>query len=218
MRTIPFYALTGIMLTLSACRQLQAPVSQTPSGELMAGNARFAAMRLQHPHDDDRRLHEIAKAQHPFAAVVSCSDSRVPPELVFDQGLGDLFVVRTAGNMLGGLEIGSIEYAVEHLGVKLVVVMGHRQCGALKAFVQGGEVPGHIRDIVDSIRAEVEISAVPADDRNKLDDCILANIRHGMRQLRKQSSLIEEKCREGALEIRGALYELDNGKVQWIDP
>ena len=183
---------------------------------LAKGNQRFATMHPKHPHESKKRMLEIAKDQHPFAAVVCCSDSRVPPEVVFDQGLGDLFVVRTAGNLMGGLEVGSVEYAVEHLGVKLIIVMGHEGCGAIKAFVEGGEAHGHIRDIVDSIRAESEIRAINTEEKNLLQDCIRANIRHGIRKLKSQSAIIDEKVKSGKVEITGALYNLQKGLVYWI--
>lgn len=188
-----------------------------PLETLEKGNARFASMHAVHPHETQKRMLEISSAQHPFAVVVCCSDSRVPPELVFDQGLGDLFVVRTAGNLLGGLEIGSVEYAVEHLGVKEVIVMGHEQCGAVRAFVEGGEAPGHIKDIVDSIRAEQEIKQIPAGDKNLLDDCIRANIFHGLHQLKKQSPLLAGKLAQKEITLTGAYYELKTGRVVLIN-
>jgi len=183
---------------------------------LLEGNKRFASHHPLHPHESQKRVEEIAAAQHPFSAIICCSDSRVPPEIIFDQGLGDMFVVRTAGNLMGGLELGSIEYAVEHLGVKQIVVMGHKGCGALKAFATGGEAPGHIKDIVDSIRAEQEIRRIPADDKNLLEDCIRANIFHGIRQLKSQSSIIAEKIRSNEVQIIGACYDLQKGLVELI--
>ena len=196
--------------------ETQPVASGTPLQDLLDGNARFAAMHSLHPHESKKRMAEIAAAQHPFAVVVCCSDSRVPPEIIFDQGLGDLFVVRTAGNLMGALEIGSIEYAVEHLGVKQVVIMGHRECGAIKAFTSGAEAPGHIRDIVDSIKAEQEIRQLPADDKNLFNDCIRANILHGIHQLRNQSPLLEEKYRKGELQLIGSCYDLQKGLVEII--
>ena len=161
-------------------------------------------------------MEEITGGQHPIAAIVCCSDSRVPPEIIFDQGLGDLFVIRTAGNLLGGLEIGSIEYAVEHLGVRQVLVLGHKECGALKAFTEGKEVPGHIRDIVDSIKMEQEIRQIPPGDKNRLDVCIRANILHGIHQLQSQSTIIAEKIRTKEVQVFGAIYDLEKGLVQLV--
>ena len=119
--------------------------------DLVAGNQRFASDRLMHPHQAHMRVAEVAKAQHPTAAVLACSDSRVPPEIVFDRGVGDLFVVRVAGNTADDVALGSMEYAVEHLGVKVVMVMGHKRCGAVSAAVAGGAAPGHIGALVEAL-------------------------------------------------------------------
>lgn len=181
--------------------------------KLLQGNNRFSTAHSIHPDESRQRIHEIAKGQHPFAVVISCSDSRVPPELIFDQGLGDLFVIRTAGNLVGGLEIGSVEYAVEHLQVPLIVVLGHEQCGAIKAFVEGGETPGHIKDIVDSIKAEAEICAIAKDDKDRLAHCIEANLRHVTLQLQLQSTIIREKMEKGELRIVTGKYDLERGAV-----
>jgi carbonic anhydrase len=191
-------------------------VALSPLEILIKGNNRFSQMQPVHPHESKKRVQEISSAQHPIAAVVCCSDSRVPPELIFDQGLGDLFVVRTAGNLIGGLEIGSIEYAVEHLGVKLIVVMGHKQCGAIKAFAAGGEVPGHIKDIVDSIKAESEIRCIAKDEKDHFDDFIKGNILHGINQLQNQSVIIKEKIKTGELTIIGSCYDLEKGVAELI--
>ncbi|MBL7743297.1 MAG: hypothetical protein JNN00_07430, partial [Chitinophagaceae bacterium] len=155
--------------------------------------------------------------QHPFAVVISCSDSRVPPELIFDQGLGDLFVIRTAGNLMGGLEIGSVEYAVEHLGVGLIIVLGHQQCGAIKAFVEGGEAPGHIKDIVDSIKNEQEIREIAVNEKNRLDHCIEANLHHATYQLMSQSSILKEKTEKNELKIVAGIYDLEKGEVRMLE-
>lgn len=191
-------------------------INETPLEKLKQGNAHFAAYRPEHPDEDRKHLADIATKQDPFAVIVSCSDSRVSPELLFDQGMGDLFVIRTAGNMIGSLEIGSIEYAVEHLGVKLVVVMGHENCGAIKAYIEGGEAPGHIKDIIDSITQETEIKAIPLNDVNRLDDCVRANIHHGVKQLQTQSAIIREKMEKGELQVAGARYDLHDLKVSFL--
>ncbi|MEI6949268.1 carbonic anhydrase [Paraflavisolibacter sp. H34] len=191
---------------------------QTALEKLMAGNDRFTRMQVIHPDESLPRLKAVAQEQHPFAVVVCCSDSRVPPELVFDQGLGNLFVVRTAGNIIGGVETGSIEYAVEHLGARLVVVMGHENCGAVKAFVAGGTAPGHIRDIVDSLKKEQEIRQVGIRDEHRLESCVQANIVHGVHTLLAQSDIIREKVEQGGLQLVPARYDLDNGQVTLLQP
>lgn len=191
-------------------------VSAISMQHLLEGNKRFANKHSLHPHKSRIRIHEIATGQHPSVAIISCSDSRVPPEIIFDQGLGDMFVVRTAGNLMGELELGSLEYAVAHLGVKQIIVLGHKECGAIKAFISGGHTPGHIKDIVDCISKEDEIRRLPADDKNLLDDCIRANILHGMHQLTAQSSIIAEKISGNKLEITGACYDLQKGLVELV--
>lgn len=208
-----------LLVVFAACgHKMNQPVAtkSTTLEKLLEGNTRFAAAHPLHPDESRQRIGEIAKGQHPFAVVISCSDSRVPPELIFDQGLGDLFVIRTAGNLVGGLEIGSVEYAVEHLQVPLILVLGHEQCGAIKAFVEGGETPGHIKDIVDSIKAETEISAIAKDDKDRLAHCIEANLKHVTLQLQEQSSIIREKMEKGELKIVTARYDLEKGSVTML--
>lgn len=187
--------------------------SETALQRLLDGNKRFSMLKPAHPHESIEQLRDVAHGQHPFAAVVCCSDSRVSPELVFDEGFGDLFVIRTAGNVIGGLEIGSIEYAVEHLNVKQIIVMGHEACGAIEAFTEGGEIPGHIKDIIDSIKQEVEIKAIPLNTKDRVDECVKANVLHGMRQLTLQSSIINLKVKNKQLEITGLRYDLDDLSV-----
>lgn len=205
-----------VFCTCSADHATVSHPATAPIDQLLNGNERFAGHHPIHPHETRKRMEEISGGQHPLAAIVCCSDSRVPPEIIFDQGLGDLFVIRTAGNLMGGLEIGSIEYAVEHLGVKQVLIMGHKECGALKAFTEGKKVPGHIQDIVDSIKMEKEIRAISPLDKDLLDDCIRANVIHGIHQLQSQSSLIAEKIRSKELQVFGALYDLEKGVVQLL--
>jgi carbonic anhydrase len=202
------------------CSMHQTPdeTGLTPLQRLEAGNERFASFHPIHPDQTLKRLHELEEGQRPFAVIVSCSDSRVPPELVFDQGLGDLFVIRTAGNVIGDFELGSIEYAVEHLGVSLVVVMGHEECGAIKAFLESDvhEAEGHIKSIVDAIREEPEEQEVLCTEGRKLTPCIQANIRHGLEQVKSAQPILSEKLRNGNLTVVGALYNIDNGKVEII--
>ena len=110
---------------------------------------------MKRPNQGVERRKELVEGQHPFAIILCCSDSRVPPEVIFDQGLGDLFIVRTAGNVFDNIALGSIEYAVEHLEVPLLVVLGHGQCGAVTATVEGGHAPGHISNVVEAIQPAV---------------------------------------------------------------
>lgn len=142
-------ALVGLLINAA---QAATPLnSDTALAALKDGNARFVAGKPTRPNQDAARRTDVAKGQNPFAALISCADSRVAPELVFDQGLGDLFIVRVAGNVANTDEIGSSEYGVEHLGAPLLVVLGHTKCGAVAAVMQGAEVHGNIPGAVKNI-------------------------------------------------------------------
>jgi carbonic anhydrase len=169
---------------------------------LERGNARASSGTLMHPHQSAARRTAVAREQHPFAVVVSCSDSRVPPELIFDQGIGDLFVVRTAGEVLDSPGLGSIEYAVDHLGARLVVVLGHERCGAVEAAVNGGDVPANVASLVEAIRPAVDEARKSEGDT--LDLAVRANVRRVVRQV------------SGDVKVRvvGMVYDLDTGKVE----
>lgn len=136
--------------------------SQDIWANLVEGNQRYMRDHPKHPHQSLKRIKELNSGQHPFAVIVSCSDSRVPPELIFDQGLGDLFVIRTAGNVIGDFELGSIEYAVEHLGANLIVVLGHDGCGAVSAFIEHKHerLNNHIQNIIDYLKDEPEEKSI----------------------------------------------------------
>ncbi|MCU0395486.1 MAG: hypothetical protein MUF29_06230, partial [Chitinophagaceae bacterium] len=138
--------------------------------------------------------------------------------LVFDEGLGDLFVIRTAGNLISDVELGSVEYAVHHLEVPLVIVMGHERCGAVQALVENQHPHGHVQCLIDSLKSEKEIQAVPLDDPNRLEDCIIANVRHQVNTLTTRSELIAEKVKKGELKVVGARYDLDDRKVTILRP
>ncbi|MEU6374155.1 carbonic anhydrase [Streptomyces sp. NPDC046909] len=141
---------------------------RTALAELLAGNRRYATGRPRHPHDTVRRRHLLAAAQHPFAVIVGCIDSRVPPELVFDQGLGDLLCIRTAGQVLDEAVLASVQYGVEELHIPLVLVLGHERCGAVAATLEhlrtGAPVPGHLSLLVDEITPSARRTrALPGD-------------------------------------------------------
>src|SRR5881227_1552442 len=210
---------------------------------LKEGNGRYTGGNQQHPHEsiEDRRYiatnsyenagmtflgmtaaqaagrrAELTKSQHPFAIVVSCSDSRVPPELVFDQGLGDLFVLRVAGNVIDDHSLGSIEYAVDHLAVRLVVVLGHQRCGAVKAaketIAAKTEAPAHIQSLVRAIQPAVE--ATVKDD---LEATVEANVKNVTQALRLSTPILKPKVDSGELKVVGAYYSLDTGSVTFLD-
>jgi len=180
---------------------------------LLEGNKRFVSGQLRHLHQDQQRIHETEGGQHPFAAIVSCSDSRVPPEIIFDEGIGDLFVIRTAGNLVGDLELGSIEFAVEHLHVPLVVVLGHTECGAIKAFLEGGECHGHIRQIVETLKAESEEQAVLQHEGKNLAACIEGNVVHVADQIRRQP-MIRQQIRRNKVDVVPMVYDVHTGTIK----
>jgi carbonic anhydrase len=199
----------------SACNHTE-NINLTPLQKLEEGNSRFASGKPVHPDETLERIRELKKGQHPFVAVVSCSDSRVPAELVFDQGLGDIFSIRTAGNVIGDYELGSIEYAVEHLDCKLIVVMGHKDCGAIKAFISSEghyEHPDHIRNIINYIEKENEEKSLKNTNNLTVDKAIDANIAHGVAFLKTAEPILKERFDHNKITIIGALYDIESGKV-----
>lgn len=179
---------------------------------LLEGNKRYVSGTPTHPDQDSARRTELLKGQTPFAIVLTCSDSRVPPELYFDQGLGDIFVIRNAGNVLDDHVIGSIEYAVEHLHVPLIIVVGHEKCGAVSAAVAGGEVPGHIRSIVESIAPSVEkVKDQPGD---QVDNVVRANAQRAAEILTHVEPIISEAVQSGKVRIVAARYDLGSGQIE----
>lgn len=180
--------------------------------KLVEGNKRFVASATSHPNQTAARRTEIAGGQHPFAAILACADSRVAPEIVFDQGLGDLFIVRVAGNVLNDQGIGSLEYAVEHLHAPLIVVLGHAKCGAVAAAVAGGHAPGRIHTIVESL--EPSVKAVQGMSGDAVDLAIKANVERVVKQLRGMQPILEEHIKQGKLKVVGGRYDLATGNVE----
>jgi carbonic anhydrase len=189
---------------------------------LKEGNARYVDGKLQHPHQGpERRALTSGQGQHPLAAVLTCSDSRVPPEIIFDQGIGDLFVVRVAGNVSATDEVGSIEYAVEHLGTPVVVVLGHTQCGAVGAVLDGAKLPPNIANLVEPIKPAVDKAREANPQAAKdvlLKAAITANVWQALEDMLRLSPIIREKVRDSQVKLVGALYDLDSGQVQWLGP
>lgn len=190
--------------------------NQDPLSKIMEGNKRFVNNTPAHPDESSERKKEISEHQHPFAAIVCCSDSRVPPEIIFDQGLGDLFVIRTAGNLMGDIELGSLEYALEHLGVKLVMVMGHENCGVIKAFLSEEEETGNIAKLVALVKSEEEETAALTVEGDKVNNCVLANIDHGVKQIKSAFHDFLQKEENKDVKIAGGEYDLNSGKVEIV--
>jgi carbonic anhydrase len=203
--------------------------------QLQVGNARYAGGTPARPNQTALRRAEVATSQNPFAVVVGCSDSRVPVEVIFDVGVGDLFVVRTAGNLIEDVCIASVEYAIAVLGVRLVMVMGHRRCGAVGSAVEatlraeeGENTANHDDDSLnDRPRSYVEglvLKMQPAVDRVRhapgdlLDNAVKANVEIMVRRLTKRSSIINDAIKEGKVSLVGAVYDLDTGLVVLNQP
>jgi carbonic anhydrase len=184
--------------------------------KLKEGNARYTSGNLQHPGQTTERRAELTKTQHPFATILSCSDSRVPPEIIFDQGLGDLFVVRVAGNVINDEGLGSIEYAVDHLGSRLIAVLGHQSCGAVKAaretIAAKGKAPGHIQSLVTAIKPAVEATAT-----GDLETTVKANVKNVVEMLRSSTPVLKAKVDSGQVRVIGGYYSLDTGVVTFFD-
>jgi carbonic anhydrase len=175
---------------------------------LMEGNVRFAQGKVTNPNRTLARLQELGTRQAPFAAILGCSDSRVPLEVLFDQGFGDIFVARVAGNIASSEIIGSLEYATEVLGAKLVLVLGHSACGAVKATMGGEAVPGQIGSLYPYIR--------PAVDRaqsHDVDTVVMENVRTQVNILRAASPVLAAAIREGTADVAGAMFDFRTGLV-----
>ena len=193
--------------------------------QLRAGNRRFVAECQRDGRTGATRREEVTERQEPFAIILGCSDSRVPAELVFDQGFGDLFVIRVAGNIVAPSQVGSVEFAAERYGTSLVVVMGHSQCGAILATLEeltGGaaSTSGNLRSIVDRVRPSVStvIAAARGGDPNALVSlAVRANVRASVDHLRHGSALLEGLIERNGLLIVGAEYSLETGVVDFFD-
>ena len=175
--------------------------------QLFAGNARFAEGRALAPHRDLARLAEVAPKQTPFAAFLGCADSRVPIEIVFDQGFGDIFVTRIAGNVADPTVIGSLEFGTLVLGAKVLFVLGHTSCGAVSATAKGDAVPGQISTLYQHIRPAVKTSG------GDVGRAIVANVRNQMEILAEASPVIVQLIREGKVIVAGGVYDLSSGRV-----
>jgi carbonic anhydrase len=190
------------------------PSADSVLRELKAGNDHHVAKRYTHPHQTAARQRELASAQAPHAIILSCADSRVAPEIILDQGLGDLFDVRVAGNVATDTELASIEYAALHLHTPLVVVMGHQKCGAVTAAAETGEAEGHLPSLLGLIRPAVERAKGQPGDL--IDNAVRINVENVVRQIRGSTQVLVPLVNRGALKVVGAVYSLDTGKVAWL--
>lgn len=182
---------------------------------LLEGNQRFVEGRSIHPRQDPERIRAAAEGQKPFAIIVGCSDSRVPNEIIFDQGLGDLFIVRTAGQVSTYASWGSMEFAEAVLGARLIMVLGHTQCGAVAAAVKLPPVPGHIVTLINEIKpAAQKVEGMPGDP---VDNAVIENVRMQVQKLRNLEPVLAKGVRDGTLKIVGAVYDLSDGRVRIVE-
>ena len=181
---------------------------------LKEGNRRFFTGNMINPRKDREHRVKLVEGQEPFAIILGCSDSRIPPELIFDQGLGDIFIIRVAGNIIDDVVLGSIEYAAAHLAVPLIMVLGHSGCGAVTATVEGGEVPGHLVSLVEALNPAVE------EARGKEGDLVVnairANVELMVDGLKNSEPILEKLVGEGKMEVVGAVYDQESGMVDVV--
>lgn len=198
------------------------PRPQTPAEAwqaLKAGNARFVAGTPEHPNQGAERRHKLEGGQKPFATFFGCSDSRVAAEVIFDQGLGDLFVIRTAGHVVGPTALGSLEFSTNILDVPLIVVLGHDNCGAVTSTVEAldsGSLPGgYLRDLVERILG----SAIAAHNKGitSIDGIMVEHVKQTVRFLAERSPAIEERVLDGRLAILGLAYQLADGRARIVE-
>jgi len=223
-RNIILKAGAGMLAATLAPAFLQAEAAKaeaisdiTPSSalkKLMAGNQRYIEEKRTFPDQARSRIVEVAQGQHPFATILTCSDSRVAPEIIFDQGLGDLFDIRVAGNFLDDVVLGNIEYATLELGVPLLVILGHERCGAVKAALDSKAVPGHISTLVAAIKPAVD--SIKGQTGDAWDNAVRANVKRNVNKLQSSSPILAEAVQAGKLKVVGGRYDLDSGKVEII--
>ena len=180
---------------------------------LKDGNTRFVADNLEGNLADQQRRGELTAGQHPYAIVLSCADSRVVPELAFDTGLGEIFTIRVAGNVANTSSLASIEYAVAHIGTQVIVVMGHQACGAVTAAVSGGNNGYHLNHLLSHITPA--LAEAPADAA--VDDIVRLNARLTARELVNRSPIVRGAVEAGKLKIIPAYYNLDTGRVDFLE-
>jgi carbonic anhydrase len=185
-----------------------------PFERLKQGNERYAKSTTVCHDDWTAKRTALIDNQKPFAIIVSCSDSRVPPEIIFDQTLGDLFIVRVAGNIVDDFAIGSIEYGVSVLGAKLIVVLGHANCGAVDAALKGMKFDNHIQEVLNDIQPAV--AAIKGQPGKPLELATKQNVRNVEKTLKTSKPVLAKLFADGSLKIRGGYYHLDTGKVEFL--
>ncbi len=201
----------------SASAQSRPQTAEQALAELKAGTARFVEGKSVRPNQTVARVREVAEGQAPFATIVGCSDSRVPNEIVFDQGVGDLFIVRTAGQVSSYASWGSMEFASFALGSKLIVVLGHTKCGAVAAACKVPDVPGHIVSLINAIKpAAAAAKRIEKEFGNHVETTVRVNVAMEVNQLRHLEPVLAKKVASGEIQIVGGVYDLATGKVEFL--
>lgn len=220
-KTFFVFAMALVAASLSA--QTRNPITADQAIErLKAGNKRFVEGKTIHPRQSPERIREVAKGQKPYAIIVGCADSRVPNEIIFDEGLGDLFIVRTAGQVSAAASFGSVEFAEAVLGANLIVVLGHTECGAVAAACDYQKpAPGHIIALVNAIKpAAMRVEQQVKAGQIKQDDFVNATVRENVKtqveQLRNLEPILANAARTGEVKIVGAVYHLATGVVEFL--
>jgi carbonic anhydrase len=221
MKPITLRIAAALMCTAIACSAVAALAAPAAPGvdpgkalqELLDGNQRYVAGRMEHPNQSAARRKELVPGQHPFASVLACSDARTPPSVIFDRGLGDLFVVRVAGNVASEITIESLDYAVTHLGTRLVMVLGHQRCGAVIAAVEGHEEPGDVgpmlRELAPAARAAKKMKG------DTVANAVRENVLMIVKKLENDERLAA-MVKRGDVRIVGGIYDLTSGKITLI--
>lgn len=209
------FALCALLAPACAVLSLETNPAKNPLERLIQGNQRYITSTTVCHEDWSAKRSTLLKNQTPFAVIVACSDSRVPPEIVFDQSLGDLFVVRVAGNIVDDFAVGSIEYGVNILGARLIVVLGHSNCGAVNAALKGMKFDNHIQEVVNAIQPA--IAATKDQSGDLLEKAIKANVNNVKEKLQRSKPLLANLIDKGTLRVIGAYYELASGKVDFFD-
>jgi carbonic anhydrase len=209
--------LTGYSSDSANPEKLTRMLQQSTLTLLKEGNIRYAEGKSFHPNIEAARRAELAAAgQEPMATILACSDSRDPVELIFDRGVGDVFVVRVAGNVAGLSELATMEYGVTHLGTPVLIVMGHSKCGAVTAAVNGAELHGHLPSLISLIKPAAEKARVSAAEEDLVPRSIELNVWQQVENIFARSALIREFAAAGKVTIIGAVYDIASGRVQWL--
>lgn len=214
MKKMTTIATTFLSIVFSASSYAQVTAEQALN-LLKEGNKRFVEGKSIKPHQSKDRIKELATGQKPFAVIVGCSDSRVPSEIIFDQGLGDLFIIRTAGQVSSFASWGSIEFANAILGAKLIVVVGHTKCGAVAAACKIPEVPGQIVTLINAIKPAAQLAKKHKGDL--VENAVKINVAMQVQQLQNLEPVLTKAVQSGDTKIVGAVYDLSSGKVEFLD-